>query len=107
MDSEDYFRLAPGKTVGLLKAPFPVTATSFDKDPATGAIIAVHAKYERPVDDGPPKKPKRYDDFPGLGLTRYSNLSICVLIVTFLIMLILPLTLNQFHSLGRLVPCSQ
>ncbi|KAL8785764.1 MAG: hypothetical protein Q9195_008507 [Heterodermia aff. obscurata] len=60
VDSEDYFRLAPGKTVGLLKAPFPITATSFDKDPVTEAIIAVHAKYERPVDGGPPKKPRSF-----------------------------------------------
>jgi glutaminyl-tRNA synthetase len=32
VDSPDYFRLAPGKTVGLLNAPFPVTCTSWVDD---------------------------------------------------------------------------
>lgn len=57
--SEDYRRLAPGETVGLLKAPFPITATSFEKD-ATGAVSVVHAKAEKPVEGAAPKKPKRY-----------------------------------------------
>ena len=59
VDSDDYFRLAPGKTVGLLKVPFPITATSFEKDPSTGQVIKVHAKYEKPSDGSAPKKPKR------------------------------------------------
>lgn len=29
VDSKDYFRLAPGKTVGLLQMPYPVKAVSF------------------------------------------------------------------------------
>ncbi|KAL9109126.1 MAG: hypothetical protein Q9227_006217 [Pyrenula ochraceoflavens] len=58
-DSKDYFRLAPGKTVGLMKVPFPITATSFDKDNDTGLITCVHAKYEQPS-DGPPKKAKTF-----------------------------------------------
>lgn len=61
VDSDDYFRLAPGKSVGLLKAPSPITATSFDKDPETGEVTVVHAKYDKPSDGSVPKKPKRYD----------------------------------------------
>ncbi|KAL8949760.1 MAG: hypothetical protein Q9222_004159 [Ikaeria aurantiellina] len=60
VDSDDYFRLAPGKTVGLLKVPFPITATSFEKDPNTGEVVVVHAKYEKPVEGSAPKKPKSF-----------------------------------------------
>lgn len=60
VDSPDYFRLAPGKTVGLMKAPFPITATSFEKDPSTGDITLVHASYEKPADGSAPKKPKSF-----------------------------------------------
>ena len=60
VDSPDYFRLAPGKTVGLMKAPFPVTATSFEKDPSTGEITLIHATYEKPADGSVPKKPKSF-----------------------------------------------
>lgn len=60
VDSPDYFRLAPGKTVGLMKAPFPITATSFEKDPSTGDINLVHANYEKPHDGSAPKKPKSF-----------------------------------------------
>lgn len=61
VDSPDYFRLAPGKTVGLMKAPFPITATSFEKDPSTGDVSLIHATYEKPADDGSaPKKPKSF-----------------------------------------------
>ncbi|KAJ5908989.1 hypothetical protein N7495_001671 [Penicillium taxi] len=60
VDAADYFRLAPGKTVGLLKVPYPITATTFDKDPVTGAVTCVHAKYEKPEEGVAPKKPKTY-----------------------------------------------
>ncbi|KAJ5430396.1 Glutamine-tRNA synthetase class Ib [Penicillium cf. griseofulvum] len=60
VDSPDYFRLAPGKTVGLLKAPYPITATSFETDPATGEVTCVHAKYEKPAEGEPVKKPKSF-----------------------------------------------
>ncbi|KAJ5084440.1 hypothetical protein NUU61_009019 [Penicillium alfredii] len=65
VDSPDYFRLAPGKTVGLLKVPFPITATSFEKDPASGAVTCVHAKYEKPADSAAPKKPKTFIHWVG------------------------------------------
>lgn len=54
VDSKDYFRLAPGKTVGLLQMPYPVTATSFSKD-ADGTITEVRVVFNK---DG--KKPKTY-----------------------------------------------
>ena len=61
VDSPDYFRLAPGKTVGLMKAPFPITATSVEKDPSTGAITLIHATYEKPPDgSASSKKPKSF-----------------------------------------------
>ncbi|KAL1405406.1 Glutaminyl-tRNA synthetase [Vanrija albida] len=56
-DEPDYFRLAPGKSVGLFKAPFPVTCTSFTKDPTTGRVTEIRCKLE---DDGKAKKPKAY-----------------------------------------------
>ncbi|EAS34759.3 glutaminyl-tRNA synthetase [Coccidioides immitis RS] len=65
VDSPDYFRLAPGKTVGLMKAPHPITATSFEKDLETGEIICVHAKYEKPVEGLPVKKAKTYIHWVG------------------------------------------
>jgi glutaminyl-tRNA synthetase len=55
VDSKDYFRLAPGKTVGLLQAPFPIKATSFTKDEATGKITEIRAVFDRDT-----KKPKTF-----------------------------------------------
>ena len=60
VDSKDYFRLAPGKSVGLLKVPFPIKATSLEKDEATGEITKVHATYEKPEEGSAFKKPKTY-----------------------------------------------
>ncbi|KAI0482066.1 glutaminyl-tRNA synthetase-like protein [Xylariaceae sp. FL0804] len=47
VDSEDYFRLAPNKTVGLFKAPYPIKAVSFSKDEATGKVTEVRAVYDK------------------------------------------------------------
>ncbi|KAK3361153.1 tRNA synthetases class I, catalytic domain-containing protein [Lasiosphaeria ovina] len=55
VDSKDYFRLAPSKTVGLLQAPFPIKATSFTKDQATGKVTEIRAIFDREI-----KKPKTY-----------------------------------------------
>jgi glutaminyl-tRNA synthetase len=41
VDSPDFFRLAPGKAVGLLSAPFPIKATSFEKE--DGKVTVIHA----------------------------------------------------------------
>ncbi|KAF4601983.1 hypothetical protein EYR40_005184 [Pleurotus pulmonarius] len=56
-DSKDYFRLAPGKTVGLFQAPYPITCTSYKTDPSTGEIVELLCKVEN---EGPPKKPKAF-----------------------------------------------
>jgi glutaminyl-tRNA synthetase len=58
-DSKDYFRLAPGKTVGLFQAPYPVTCTSFKTHPISGDVVEVICRLE----DGtnrPVPKPKAY-----------------------------------------------
>ena len=65
VDSKDYFRLAPGKPTGLLKVPFPIKATTFDKDECTGLITAVHATYEKPEEGATFKKPKTYIQWVG------------------------------------------
>ena len=59
-DSKDYFRLAPGKTVGLLQVPYPIKATSFTKDETTGQITEVRAVLDRET-----KKPKTYIQWVG------------------------------------------
>lgn len=62
VDSPDYFRLAPGKTVGLMKVPFPIRATSFEKDETTGKVRRISATYEKPDDGTAPKKAKTLDE---------------------------------------------
>lgn len=58
-DSPDYFRMAPGKLVGLMKVPYPIVATSYEKDRETGKVTVIHARYEKPAEEGAPiKKPK-------------------------------------------------
>ncbi|RXW25236.1 hypothetical protein EST38_g598 [Candolleomyces aberdarensis] len=56
-DSPDYFRLAPGKTVGLFQAPFPITCTAHKVDPITGQVTELICKAEN---EGAPKKPKAF-----------------------------------------------
>lgn len=55
VDSKDYYRLAPRKTVGLLQIPYPIKAVSFTKDDVTGAVREIRAVYDK---EG--KKPKTY-----------------------------------------------
>jgi len=62
VDSKDYFRLAPGKTVGLLQAPFPIKATGFTKDEATGKVTEVRAVFDRET-----KKPKTFIQWVAAG----------------------------------------
>lgn len=45
-DSKDFFRLAPGKTVGLMYATHPITCTSFKTSEKTGEVVEVLARYE-------------------------------------------------------------
>ncbi|WVQ82171.1 glutamine-tRNA ligase [Cryptococcus sp. DSM 104549] len=56
VDSPDYFRLAPGKSVGLFKAPFPVLCTSYTKDPVSGRVTEIHCDLL----DASAKKAKAY-----------------------------------------------
>lgn len=65
VDSKDYFRLAPGKATGLLKVPYPIKATTFEKDEASGLITSVHATYEKPEEGSTFKKPKTYIQWVG------------------------------------------
>lgn len=54
-DSPDYFRLAPGKSVGLFQAPFPITCVSHESvsDGQGGeTVTVVHARYEDPAFGG-------------------------------------------------------
>ncbi|KAI0508916.1 glutaminyl-tRNA synthetase-like protein [Xylaria bambusicola] len=55
VDSKDYFRLAPNKTVGLLQAPYPIKAVSFAKDEVTGQVTEVRAVFDKET-----KKPKTF-----------------------------------------------
>lgn len=55
-DSKDYFRLAPGKSVGLLKVPHTIKCTAFSKA-GDGRVIEIVCRYENDV---PFKKPKTY-----------------------------------------------
>lgn len=65
-DSKDYFRLTPGKSVGLFKVPYPIRATTFSTDPKTGLVTEVRAVYEKPAGGQPFKKPKTYIQWVGL-----------------------------------------
>ena len=65
VDNKDFFRMAPGKSVGLLKVPYPVKATSFKKDEASGRVVEIHAEYERPTEGTSFKKPKTYIQWVG------------------------------------------
>ncbi|OTA96626.1 hypothetical protein M434DRAFT_392564 [Hypoxylon sp. CO27-5] len=50
-----FFRLAPGKTVGLLQVPYPIKAVSFTKDEETGKVTEIRAVFDKET-----KKPKAY-----------------------------------------------
>jgi glutaminyl-tRNA synthetase len=59
VDSKDYFRLAPGKTVGLFQAPYPITCTSYKTDPATGEVTELICRAEI-EGEAATKKPKAF-----------------------------------------------
>ena len=65
VDSKDYFRMAPGKSVGLIKVSYPIRATSFSKDPDSGLVTEVRATYEKPDEGSTFKKPKTYIQWVG------------------------------------------
>jgi glutaminyl-tRNA synthetase len=62
VDSKDYFRLAPNKTVGLLHAPYPIKAVSFTKDEATGKVTEIQAVFDKEI-----KKPKTFIQWAASG----------------------------------------
>jgi glutaminyl-tRNA synthetase len=53
VDDKNYFRLAPGKSVGLLQVPYPIKATSFTKD--GDKVTEIRAVFDKEI-----KKPKTY-----------------------------------------------
>lgn len=55
--SKDYYRLAPGKTVGLFGAPYPIAYVSHKTDAVSGRVTEVICRLEN---DGRAKKPKTY-----------------------------------------------
>lgn len=59
-DSKDYFRLAPGKTVGLFGAPHPITCKSYKTDPNTGEVVELFCTLEDGSSGKPVAKPKAY-----------------------------------------------
>ena len=59
-DDPNFFRLAPGKAVGLLNVPYPIKCTSFDKSSESGKVTTIHATYLRPPEGTAPVKPKSY-----------------------------------------------
>ncbi|KAL7327307.1 Glutaminyl-tRNA synthetase, variant 2 [Mucor circinelloides] len=55
-DAKGYYRLAPGKSVGLLYAKHPIHCTNYKKD-ASGKVVEIECTYEN---EGEFKKPKTY-----------------------------------------------
>ncbi|SMR62890.1 unnamed protein product [Zymoseptoria tritici ST99CH_1A5] len=51
-DDPDFFRLAPGKSVGLLHAEHPLRCLSFSKNAATGKVAEIKAEYGSSVPAG-------------------------------------------------------
>lgn len=54
-DSPDYFRLAPGKSVGLLQTPFPITCLSYESTTAADSqtrVSLIRVRYEDPAFGG-------------------------------------------------------
>jgi glutaminyl-tRNA synthetase len=63
VDSKEYFRLAPGKSVGLLQVPYPIKAVSFSKD--GDKVTEIRAVFDK---EG--KKPKTYIQWVAEGSRR-------------------------------------
>lgn len=76
VDSKDFFRLAPGKSVGLLKVPYPIKATSFQKDEKSGLVTEIHAEYEKPTEGTSFKKPKSYIQWVGKSIQHRSPINV-------------------------------
>ena len=60
-DDPSFFRLAPGKAVGLLNVPFPIKATSFSTDATDSSkVTEVRAQYMRTEPGAQPIRPKAF-----------------------------------------------
>lgn len=59
-DSKDYFRLAPGKTVGLFQGPHSITCISYKTDPSTGEVVELSCRLEDGSSGPIPPKPKAF-----------------------------------------------
>jgi len=59
VDDANFFRLAPGKKVGLLSVPHPIECTSFTTDAATGKVTGIRATYCN-SDTSSTEKPKAF-----------------------------------------------
>ena len=44
---EDFFRLMPGQSVGLLQVPYPIKVVSFSKDETTGQVTEIQAEFDK------------------------------------------------------------
>ncbi|CAO3639672.1 unnamed protein product [Cunninghamella blakesleeana] len=56
-DSKDYYRLAPGKSVGLLHVKYPIKCIDVKKNATTGNIEELICEYQHDIEF---KKPKTY-----------------------------------------------
>lgn len=54
---KDYFRLAPGRTVGLFQAPYPISYVSHSTNPKSGEVTEVFCKLGN---EGEVAKPKAF-----------------------------------------------
>jgi len=59
IDDPNFFRLAPGKSVGLLSVPHPIRCTSFETD-ESGKVTAIKAHYCNETGADAASKPKAF-----------------------------------------------
>ncbi|TIA88081.1 hypothetical protein E3P99_02802 [Wallemia hederae] len=57
-EDPNFFRMVPGRIVGLMNAPYPVKCTSFKE--VDGRVVEVHAELVVPEQGAKPPKPKAY-----------------------------------------------
>lgn len=57
-DDPNFFRMVPGRVVGLMNAPYPVKCTSYEEE--GGRVTAVHADLLIPQGGEKPPKPKSF-----------------------------------------------
>ena len=57
-DSSDFFRLAPGKIVGLMNSPFPIKCVNYKEN--NGEIVEIDCEAILPIEGQKPIKPKAF-----------------------------------------------